>query len=157
MDGARGTDEERRRGTLESYEDLASLSGIRIGVAKWTRPHRLAMTHFPQARITTYATVDDASRALIDGDVDALVHDDPYVRVWARLHPDHAGRFSELLEPVTEEPIAIAIRKGDLEFLRFLDAYVEEVRQDGTIKRIYRRQFVDAAWLDVADISEGQR
>lgn len=156
VQGSRGTDEERRRDTLESYGDLASLSGLKIGVAKFTRPHRLALNRFPAARLSAYPTIADASRALIDGEVDALVHDDPYIRVWARLHKKHAGRFSELLKPVTEEPIAIAIRKGDLEFLRFLDAYVEEVREDGTVARFYRRHFVDAVWLDLAETRGGE-
>ena len=46
----------------------------------------------------------------------------------------------------------MAIRKGDLEFLHFLDAYVDEASHDGTLERLYRRHFVDAAWLSDADL-----
>jgi polar amino acid transport system substrate-binding protein len=151
VEGSRGTDEERRRDTLESYDDLRALTGLRIGAVKWTRPHRLAEHRFPGARVIAYETAAAMSQALIDGDVNALVHDDPYVRVWPRFNSKHAGRFRALLKPVTAEPISIAMRKGDLEFLRFLDAYVGEVRQDGTIEGIYRRQFVDAEWFETAE------
>ena len=141
-----GTDEEQNLEPMSSYADLARVPGLRIGVADGTRPHRIALDRFPAARVTPFPTIEEASAALVAGRVAAVVHDDPYVRAWSRLHPTDAARFSALLEPVTDEPIAMAIRKGDLEFLRFLDVYVEEVRQDGTIARLYRRHFVDAAW-----------
>ena len=53
------------------------------------------------------------------------------------------------------KPIAMAIRKGDLEFLRFLDAYVKEIANDGTVKRLYRRHFEDAEWGAYADLKAG--
>lgn len=150
--GTGGTDEEQDRPTMESYADLASEAGIRIGVAEGTRPHRIALDWFPNARIVPFPTIEEASTALIAGKLNALVHDDPYVRVWSVFHPTEATRFTALLEPVTEEPIAMAIRKGDLDFLRFLDAYVAEVREDGTVAALYRRHFVDAAWAPNADL-----
>jgi polar amino acid transport system substrate-binding protein len=156
VEGSRGTDEERRRNTLESYFDLAEINGLKVAAVKWTRPHRLAITHLTKAKITAFDTLQEASQALIDNKVDALVHDAPYIRAWPLIHPDAAGRFRALIKPVTEEPIAIAIRKGDLEFLRFLDAYVGEVRGDGTVERILRRHFVDAEWAKTADLGGKQ-
>lgn len=157
VDGSRGNDEERRRDTLDSYADLVDLPGLRIAAVGGTRPHRLALSNFPDARVIAYPSTDAASQALIDGDVSALVHDDPYIRVWPLFNRGVAGRFAALLEPVTEEPICIAIRKGDLEFLRFLDAYAEEVREDGTVERLYRRHFVDAVWRDTAQLGGGDQ
>ncbi len=156
VEGSRGTDEERRRNSMQSYYDLADKPGVRIGVAQGTRPARLAEENFPGARVVPFPTIEEASQALIGGEVNALVHDAPYVRVWGLLHAQQASRFSALLAPVTEEPISIAIRKGDLEFLTWLDAYVEEVRGDGTVQRLYRKHFIDAAWAPVADLG-GER
>lgn len=153
-EGTRGTDEELRRNAMASYWDLAREPGLRIAVVRGTRPARLAEASFPGARLTAFDTIEEASRALLSGQVQALVHDAPYVRAWSVLHPDAAGRFRALLQPVTEEPIAIALRKGDLDFLAWLDVYVEEVRGDGTVQELYRRHFVDAAW---AEVGEGQR
>jgi polar amino acid transport system substrate-binding protein len=148
----RRTDEEQR-GNVRSYLDLAKITGIKIGVTRGTRPHRLALRYFPDAEVVAYDNVREVSEALIGGEVDSLVHDDPYVRVWAALNSAHSGRFTALLEPVTEEPISMAIRKGDLEFLTWLNAYVAEVRADGTTDRLYRRNFVDTVWL--ADAPRG--
>lgn len=156
-DGSRGTDEERRRNSVRSYDDLADIPGLKIGAATGTRPYRLALNNFAGARVTGYPTIADASRALISGEINALVHDDAYIRVWGQLHPQHAGRFEPLLTKVTEEPISMAIRKGDLEFLRFLDDYVAEVRMDGTVESLYRRHFLDAEWLKLAQLEETPR
>ncbi|MEZ6184342.1 MAG: transporter substrate-binding domain-containing protein [Planctomycetota bacterium] len=155
VEGSRGTDEERRRNAFESYYDLAEIPGLRIGVTGGTRPERIARDSFPAAVIQTYPSVAGASQALIDGKVSALVHDAPYIRAWTAIHRSQAGRFAALLEPVTQEPISIALRKGDLEFLRFLDAYVDEVRLDGTVDRLYRKHFVDNAWLEEAALEQG--
>ncbi len=156
VDGSRATDEERRD-VVDDYYDLTGISGLRIGVVEGTRPHYLALNNFPDAKIVPFATIDEASKALIAGRLNALVHDDAYVRVWGRIHPGAAGRFSPLLERVTEEPIAIAIRKGDLEFLEFLNAYVAEIRVDGTTDRYFRRHFVDTLWLSVADLAREEQ
>lgn len=155
VSGNRGTDEERRN-VANSYLDLAKIPGIRIGVARGTRPHRLAISNFPGAKLVSYADLKTSVQALLDGKVNALVGDAPYIRALPAFFPKAAGRFEALLEPVTKEPIAMAIRKGDLEFLRFLDAYVAEVRQDGTVQKLYRRHFIDGAWKDLADLGSAR-
>lgn len=146
VEGTQGTDEERRRNSFRSYFDLGRIQGLRIGVAEGTRPQRLARGHFPDAELVPFPSASAAAEALARGEVNAVVHDAPFVRAWQVLNQSSAGRISALLEPVTEEPICVAMRKGDLEFLRFLDVYVEEVRSDGTVQRYYRRHFVESAW-----------
>ena len=146
VEGTQGTDEERRRNSFRTYFDLGRIARLRIGVAERTRPQRLARGHFPDAELVPYPSASEAAEALARGEVNAVVHDAPFIRAWQILNPASAGRISALLEPVTEEPICIAIRKGDVEFLRFLDVYVDEVRSDGTVQRYYRRHFVESAW-----------
>lgn len=155
LEGAKGTDEELRRGTIQSYFDLARIKGLRIGVARHTRPHRLARRFFQSAEITPFDTIREASQALIAGQLDAIVHDDPYIRVWGALNPSQAGAFGPLLSQGTEEPYGIAMRKGDIEFMLWLDAYVDGLHQDGTVSALYRRHFTDLIWLDDAQIDEG--
>lgn len=157
LEGAKGTDEERRRGTVTSYFDLARIKGLRIGVARHTRPHRLARRFFRSAEIVPYDTIGEASQALIAGQLDAIAHDDPYIRVWGALHPSQAGAFGPLLSKVTDEPYGIAMRKGDVEFMLWLDAYVDELHQDGTITALYRRHFTDLLWLEDAQLDREEQ
>ncbi|MBL4846346.1 MAG: transporter substrate-binding domain-containing protein [Planctomycetes bacterium] len=152
VEGTQGTDEERRRNSFDSYFDLAQIPGLRIGVADNTRPQRLASAQFREAKLIPYPDANTAAEALARGEVNAVVHDAPAIRAWQVLNPSLGRRFTALLAPATEEPICIAIRKGDLEFLRFLDVYVEEIRHDGTIKRYYQRHFVDSAWAKQSDL-----
>lgn len=155
VEGTQGTDEERRRNSFQSYFDLAEIPGLRIGVAENTRPQRLASSHFPEAKLIGFPDARAAAEALAAGEVNAVVHDAPFIRAWQILNPSVAGRITSLLEPVTEEPICVAMRKGDLEFLRFLDVYVDEIRHDGTVKRYYQRHFVDGAWAKTSQLSGG--
>jgi polar amino acid transport system substrate-binding protein len=155
VEGTQGTDEERRRNSFQSYFDLAGIPGLRIGVAENTRPQRLASSHFPEAKLVGFPDARAAAEALAAGEVNAVVHDAPFIRAWQVLNPESAGRITSLLEAVTEEPICVAIRKGDLEFLRFLDVYVDEIRHDGTVKRYYQRHFVDSAWADSSELGGG--
>ena len=112
-----------------------------------------ALDHAVFDEIRDAARVDAAPRdRLVAGKVDALVHDAPYIRAWPLIHPSLAARFAPLLKPVTDEPIAIAIRQGDPEFLRFLDVYVHEIRQDGTVAALFRRHFLDGEWAKTANL-----
>lgn len=155
VEGTQGTDEEQRRNSFKSYFDLSEIPGLRIGVAANTRPQRLASGHFPDAKLIPYPDAATAAAALAAGEINAVVHDAPFIRAWQVLNPASARRITSLLEPATEEPICVAIRKGDLEFLRFLDVYVDEIRHDGTIKRYYQRHFVASAWAKQADLKGG--
>jgi len=159
VEPTQGTDQERRgRETIEDYFGLAKLHGIRIGVKKLTRPAQLAKNNFPNATIVEFDTLAEASAELVAGRLNAIVHDDAWVRAWFQRTPASiTGRYRSLLKPVTREPIAMAIRKGDLEFLRFLDLYVQEVANDGTVKRLYRKHFIDAAWEADAELKGAQR
>ena len=155
VEGTQGTDEESRRNSFKSYFDLAEIPGLRIGVAENTRPQRLATSHFSDAKLIGFPDARAAAEALAAGEINAVVHDAPFIRAWQILNPSSAGRITSLLEPATEEPICVAMRKGDLEFLRFLDVYVDEIRHDGTVKRYYQRHFVEGAWAKQSDLSGG--
>ena len=57
---------------------------------------------------------------LINGDVDAMVADSPFVQVWRNTHLEHYQKIAALLTPVTREYYAFAIRPGDPAFLNWL-------------------------------------
>jgi polar amino acid transport system substrate-binding protein len=144
---------EVERPLIQDYFDLARLRDIRIGVKEATRPELLAKRFLgASARLQGYPTTRAAVEALVSGEVQAFVHDAPFIQVWLAANPRLRPRFLALLEPVTEEPICIAMRKGDLDFLRWLDCYIAEVRSDGTIAHLYKKYFTDMEWLRQVDL-----
>lgn len=129
-----------------SYFDLVDLPGLRVGVKQGTTIERFARELFPGERIRTFATHEAAAAALLAGEVEATVHDSPFVRFWERAHRQHAGQVQALLAPTTTEHYGFAVRKGDPDFLQWLNLFIAQVRKDGTLERLTQRHMVETVW-----------
>ena len=139
-----------------SYFDLVDIPGIRIGVKADTTIERFARELFHTDAIKTYPDHPQAVDALLKGQVDATVHDSPFVQVWSRTHPDLARRIKSLLAPVTKEYYGFAIRKGDPEFLSWLNLFITQVKIDGTMDLLKHRYFVEMQWAGVKTTREAR-
>jgi hypothetical protein len=82
--------------------------------------------------------------------VDATVHDSPFVQIWARTHPDLSARIKPLLAPVTKEYYGFAVRKGDPDFLNWLNLFITQVknRRHHGFAGVHR-YFVEMQWAGV--------
>jgi polar amino acid transport system substrate-binding protein len=56
------------------------------------------------------------------------------------------GKLVHLDKAFTYEPLAWAVRKGDFDFINWLNNFMNQVKNDGTYDRIYRKWFIDDAW-----------
>ena len=57
------------------------------------------------------------------------------------------GKIVHLDTAFTYEPLAWAIRKGDVDFLNWLNNFMNQVKNDGTYDKIYQKWFIDDAWM----------
>ena len=100
---------------------------------------------FKNAKIRTFETEADAVQEVINGNADAFVNDKPYNAVFV------AEKGSDMLvhfdEDLTYEPLGWAIRKGDPDFINWLNNFLIQINGDGRFERIYNRWFNDNAWL----------
>ncbi len=89
----------------------------------------------PGAKVTKFPNMAEALRALKEKRVDALCQDDVAILALARENPDlgAAGK------PFNVRPYAIAVKKGDLEFIRWIDAQLDRMKADGTSEKIIRK------------------
>lgn len=131
----------------ESLFDLVGIKGIRIGAREKTTGEKFARELFPPDAIKIYPGHPEAIEALLKGEVDATVHDSPLAQSWASSHPEHWAKVKPLLAPVTKEGLSFAIRKGDLEFLTWLNLFIAQVEADGTMELLKYRYFVEMPWL----------
>ncbi len=131
----------------QSYFDLADIPGVRIGVKRQTTMEQFARKLFSAEQVKPYAGHDEAVAALLQGEVDATVHDSPYVRVWQRRHPELSGKIRALLAPTTTEHYGFAIRKGDPDFLEWLNLFIAQAESDGTMDLLKHQYLVEMAWL----------
>ncbi len=91
------------------------------------------------AKIDKYSTEIDGVTALKTKKADVFVYDKPYIE-------DYAEKDAEVVmlpELFTKEYFGFAIRKGDQDYLNWLNYFVAEIRADGTYDSLYKKWFVD--------------
>jgi polar amino acid transport system substrate-binding protein len=94
----------------------------------------------PNATLRLFKTEGEGALQVANGLADAFIYDEPQVRVFAAMYRDKAvGIF----EPITYEPLAWAIRKGDPDFLNWLNNFLAQVRGDGRWEKLKEKWFVE--------------
>jgi polar amino acid transport system substrate-binding protein len=96
----------------------------------------------------TYETVDtemEGATRVMEGTADAFVYDLPFNAVFRAMHPSDQVIFLDT--PFTKEPIAWAIRKHDPEFLKWLNEFLKEIKQDGRFDKMYDKWFKKTDWF----------
>lgn len=112
---------------VTDYNQLNN-SNVVLSVQLGTTGETAARTFFPQAQIRTFDNAQLALQEVVDGQADAIVYDDVFLKPQA----ENVGSAGILCCPrgnpvaLTEEPIALAIRKGDPDFLTYLNFFIHE-------------------------------
>jgi len=123
----------------KSYKDLNKKGIIvtsKLGVTGAFTAERL----MPNAKLRLFKTEAEGALQVANGLADAYIYDEPQVRVFAAKYKDTT---IGLFEPLTYEPLAWAIRKGDPDFLNFLNNFLQQVRGDGRWEQLKQKWFVD--------------
>ena len=123
----------------KSYTDLNKEGVIitsKIGVTGGFTAEKL----MPKATLRLFKTEAEPALQVANGVADAFIYDEPQVRVFAAMYKD---KTVGLFEPITYEPLAWAIRKGDPDFLNFLNNFLRQVRGDGRWEELKQKWFVD--------------
>lgn len=130
-------------GKIKSYKDLND--------PKYTIATKLGVTgdyatkkYMGKAKINLFETEQEAAMEVINGKADAMVYDLPYN---ALFFAQNAKKLAFLDKPFTYEPLAWAIRKGDPDFLNFLNNLLKQMRGDGRYEAIYNKWFGTDEWL----------
>ena len=130
--------------TVKSYKDLNN--------AKFTVASKLGTTGeqatkkmIPDAKYISYETEQEGVIELVNGKIDAFIYDLPFNAI--AVNQKGQGKIVHLSEPFTKEPLAWAIRKGDPDFLNWLNNFMNQVKYDGVYDVIYKKWFQDEAWL----------
>jgi polar amino acid transport system substrate-binding protein len=64
--------------------------------------------------------------------------------VYLAQNPDALVHLST---PFTQEALGWAVRKGDPDFLNWLNHFLAQTRRDGVYDALYRKWFEGTAWL----------
>ena len=99
---------------------------------------------FKKANIRTFETEADAAQEVLNGNADALVYDKPYNAIF--FAQKGANKLVHLDEDLTYEPLGWAVRKGDPDFLNWLNNFLNQAKHDGTYDKVYDKWFNSDAW-----------
>jgi len=132
-------------------EESGRMSRLRIAVTRGKAPERIVPQYFPGAKVLPFDTNEAAAEAVLKGEADLMVHDEMFLKVW--LH-DNMARAGFLLvvfdEPFKPDYYGMAVRKGDLSFVRLLDTFIlAELEANGRLMAFLGRYIPVRAQVSV--------
>jgi len=134
----------KHAGTVTSYKDLNNSKFIvtsKLGTTGEQAVKRL----IPKCTYKSFETEPEAALEVVNGKADAFVYDLPYCVVF--MGQQGAGKLVFLDQPFTFEPLAWAIKKGDPDFMNWLNNFLRQIRNDGRYDRIYNKWIKSADWI----------
>ncbi|CAB5088637.1 hypothetical protein D3OALGA1CA_1141 [Olavius algarvensis associated proteobacterium Delta 3] len=136
---------EDRRNFPTGFAGIKGLSPVmRIGAVRATTGEKFVRAGFGNAKqIKIYGTAGDAIQDLVSGRLNVLIHDGPIILLLASEN-DTRGLMA-LPDVMTEEYLGWGIRKNNEDLLNAANAYVAEIKADGTLRRIVNR------WIPLED------
>ncbi|OGP61573.1 MAG: amino acid ABC transporter substrate-binding protein [Deltaproteobacteria bacterium RBG_13_49_15] len=134
----------KHAGKIKSYLDLNKPEFI-ITSKLGTTGEQAVKRLISKAKYKSFETEPEAALEVVNGKADAFVYDLPYCAVF--MAQQGAGKLVFLDKPFTYEPLAWAIRKGDPDFVNWLNNFLRQVKNDGRYDQIYNKWIKSNAWL----------
>lgn len=131
-------------GKVKSYKDLNDPKFIvtsKLGTTGEQAIKRL----IPKATYKSFGVESEAALEVLTGKADATVYDLPFCAVF--MAQRGAGKLIFLDEPFTFEPLAWAIRKGDPDYMNWLNNFLRQMKNDGRYDRIYNKWIKSTEWI----------
>lgn len=134
----------KHKGVVSSYKDLNDPKYI-VTSKPATTGEQAVKKFIPKCTYKPFDTELEGAMEVLKGKADAFVYDMPYNVVFMAMHG--ADKLIFLNKPFTTEPLAWAIRKNDPDFLKWLNKFLEEIKQDGRYDKIYKKWFKSQDWF----------
>ena len=101
----------------------------------------LFMKRIPGTTIRTYNSAADAFLELNKGGCYAMLNDGPVNRYFLKQNASKSMNLTALDFTVSEDYYGFAVQKGNKELLETFNRTLDEMRKDGTFKKIYDKWF----------------
>lgn len=134
----------KHEGKVTSYKDLND--------PKYTITSKLGTTGeqaikrlLPRAKYKSFEVESEAALEVLNGKADATIYDLPFCVTF--MAQQGAGKMVFLDKPFTFEPLAWAVRKGDPDFLNWLNNFLRQMKNDGRYDKIYNKWITSTDWI----------
>jgi len=119
-------------------EKPSDVNGKRLAVKLGTTGDIQSKKLFPDAKVVKFDMESACALEVATGRADAFLYDRHSI---IRHQREHAETTRAILEPLSEEPYAMAVRLGDTKFVERLNKFLDDFRADGRYARIYEKHF----------------
>lgn len=127
---------------VKSYKDL-NMKKYLVATKQGTTAQDTIKTKMPKARVQLFDTEAAAVAALRKGEIDAFVYDLPFNALVFQRQPQGIALLDT---PFTYERLGWGIRKGDPDFLNWLNHFLDQIKADGTLDTAQRKWFKSTDW-----------
>jgi polar amino acid transport system substrate-binding protein len=128
--------------TLADFNRPEVILAIRQG----TTAVEVARKFLPKAQQRLFEQEAQTVQEVLSGRAHAVIASAPFPAFQALQHPGKL--FLPLPEPITKEPIAFAVPKGDPDFVNFLDSWIRMAADEGWLAERQHYWFNTNAWKD---------
>ncbi|MDR2892770.1 MAG: transporter substrate-binding domain-containing protein [Deltaproteobacteria bacterium] len=137
----------KHKDTITSWEQLNDPKYLII-CRQGTTSEEAVKRYLPKAQYKTFEKEVDGALEVSNNRADAWVYDMPFNVVF---HAQQGKNSTfHLDEPFTYEPLGIAIKQGDPDFLNFINNFLRQIRNDGRYDRMYNKWIRTTDWFDQA-------
>lgn len=133
--------------TLAAAESVADLDRpeLKLAALENSTSQTFVERHLSQTQLIKIADYDDGVRMLIAGEIDALVADMPICVLSVMRYPNED--LATLSQPMTVEPIGMAVRAGDPLFEGLLQNYLTTFEGLGALELLRNKWMEDDSWI----------
>ncbi len=131
-------------GNAADVDDI-NLSTIKLAALENSTSQTFIERNVPDAQFIAVADYDVGVQMVLNDEVDALVADMPITLLSILRYPD-AG-LATLAEPMTIEPIGIAVPASDQRFTRLVQNYVDALEGTGILEALRKKWLEDGSWI----------
>ena len=134
----------------EKYAALKEAKGLNnaavtIAALKSSTSQTFAEEMMPQANLKLTKSLDEATKMLLDGEVDVVVADFPFCAYTAYRHSEKGLAAGQ--SPLTFEPLGIAVREDAL-LMNWIQNFMIRLQGTGELKKIQSKWLNGGAWID---------
>jgi len=124
----------------DSVKSLKDLEGKKIGTAKGSTSEQNAKKAIPTATVISFDDYPQAFLALQQGKVAAVTTDEAILAGILAKAPNKA-QFEIPELQISDEPYGLGMRKGDTNFVNFVNKTILEMEKSGEAKAIFDKWF----------------
>jgi polar amino acid transport system substrate-binding protein len=132
-------------GSMKTMEDY-NKKEVTIGVVKGSTGEKLLAADFPEAVIKPFDTESQAVAALLSGKLHAMIASTPRTGYLLSRHDKEI--FKPFSKPLATYAEGFGVRKGDADFLNYLNTWIRYYTQNGWLAERHHYWFDTVAWAD---------